>query len=88
MVTRKEKIRQLKVIRFLAERGELVLPAGNEELETKIKGIAGWVKNFPPTKAQLEAASAAYLALAPALRHQGDLMRELLILSARRKNAI
>ena len=84
MVTRKEKIWRLKVVRSLVERGVFVLPADNQDLADKVKGIANWAKNFPPTNQQLEAASAAYLCMSPALRAEGDGYRACLIKAARR----
>jgi hypothetical protein len=85
MVTRKEKVRRLKVVRHLVESGSFQLPAGNEDLYDKAVGVARWVKNFPPTKQQLEVMVAAYLAMPPELRSEGDRNREMLIKAARNK---
>lgn len=82
--TRKEKIRRLKVVRALVEKGVFVLPEDCQELADKVKGIANWIRNWPPTNIQLEAVSAAYLCMSPALRAEGDGYRTCLIKAARR----
>ena len=84
-VNRKEKLRRLKVVRSLVEGGSFQLPVEEKELENKAIGIAKVVRNFPPTKMQLETMSCAYMVLSPALRAEGDKKREEMIKAARRK---